>query len=605
MAYEVLARKWRSQNFQELVGQNHITTTLLNALRKERLPHALLFTGTRGTGKTSTARILAKSLCCPNAQEFVPCGTCRSCQDIAAGRSIDVIEIDGASNNGVDSIRELRESVGYMPSQGKYKVYIIDEVHMLTTSAFNALLKTLEEPPNHAIFILATTEAQKIPNTILSRCQRFDFRRIPSRQIADHLTKICKAENMDVHADALWLIARQADGSMRDAQSLLDQVVSFCSGQTVNHERVIEVLGLTDRALLLETLSALTHRDAQKILGIIEKIFKAGYDAKIFAQEFLEEIRHALIARMIDPQQVNLENVLDLPQNEIESLRALTQNLTEEDLHMLFDMTLKGVQDLLRAQDSRLVLEILLLRMAAAPRIQNIQQLLQIKEKLQAMPLMQQSASNQTSPAAVTPNAPQPTRVFQPQQASATSPTRSQSPAQNTTSAPAFAPPSASSFAPQNQSASANTSGPIFQNLSPQAQNDMWFKFVEKVKRSNGLLGAILENTQLLQIEATHLIIGIPPKMGFLLEKLKEPDNQKRIEKFIETQWNKKFGIRVQMMKESSDEAIAPKQIEQKKIQEEEKSIEKQIENHPLVRSTQKLFKAQIKSIKESSKPKA
>ncbi len=571
LAYEVLARKWRSQTFQELVGQNHITTTLINALKNDRLPHAMLFTGTRGTGKTSSARILAKTLCCPNVKNFIPCGKCQVCTDISSGRSLDVIEIDGASNNGVDSIRELRESVGYMPSHGKYKVYIIDEVHMLTTSAFNALLKTLEEPPPHAIFVLATTEAQKIPNTILSRCQRFDFRRIPTRQIADHLAKICDAEKIEFAPEALWIIARQADGSMRDGQSLLDQVVSFCSGEKLSHERVVEVLGLTDRSVLLETLTALASRDAQAVLQIIEKIFRGGYDYKIFAQELLEEIRHALIARMIDPERVNLENMLDLPQTEIEALRKLTMKLSEEDLHFMFDMALKGVNDLLRAQDPRLVLEIILLRMASAPRIHDLQNLLNAKE-------------------AVAQIAPQPVKNY----AAAIQPTASSTPPPPVAkaAAPGFTPKPGPQYFDSKPSA-----GPVLDFQNP---TQLWINFVEKVKKSNGLLGAILENTELMAIDGTVLRLGVPKKMSFLIDKLKEPDNLRRIEKFVETLWNKKFSIQAQLTGEA-ESASAPKVIEQKKIQAEEKSIEKQIENHPLVRSTQELFKAQIKSIKEKS----
>ncbi len=583
MAYEVLARKWRSQTFQELVGQNHITTTLLNALKNGRLPHAMLFTGTRGTGKTSSARILAKTLCCPNAVDFVPCLKCQTCLDIATGRSLDVIEIDGASNNGVDSIRELRESVGYMPSHGKYKVYIIDEVHMLTTSAFNALLKTLEEPPAHAIFILATTEAQKIPNTILSRCQRFDFRRIPTRQIADHLAKICDAEKIDYAIEGLWIIARQADGSMRDGQSLLDQVVSFCAGDKLTHECVVEVLGLTDRTVLLETLRALAARDAQAILLIIEKIFRGGYDAKIFAQELLEEIRHALIARMIDPARVDLENMLDLPQAEIEALRKMTGALSEEDLHFMFDMALKGINDLLRAQDPRLVLEILLLRMASAPRIHDLQNLLSAREAVAQMPgpsiptsgppglIKNYAAGLQVTPS-TTPDRP---AYVKPVVAPAPTPTRG------------------FDVRPAAAQGVVDFSNPT----------ELWISFVEKVKKSNGLLGAILENTELTSIDHTVLNVGVPKKMAFLLDKLKEPDNLRRIEKFIETLWNKKFTIQAQLTGDI-EAPSAPKVIEQKKLAAEEKSIEKQIENHPLVRSTQELFKAQIKSIKEQPKPK-
>jgi len=221
LSYQVIARKWRPQNFEQLVGQAHISTTLQNALKNQRLPHAILFTGPRGTGKTSSARILAKALRCPNAKDFIPCGVCTECEEIALSRSPSVLEIDGASNNGVDAIRELRDTVAYSPSSGKYKIYIIDEVHMLSTSAFNALLKTLEEPPAHVVFIMATTEVHKIPQTILSRCQRFDFRRIPTRQITEHLHMICQKDKIQAEDDALWMIARQGDGSMRDSQSCL------------------------------------------------------------------------------------------------------------------------------------------------------------------------------------------------------------------------------------------------------------------------------------------------------------------------------------------------------------------------------------------------
>ncbi len=231
LSYEVIARRFRPQEFESLVGQDHVRQTLSNALRAKRLHHALLFTGPRGTGKTSPARILAKSIRCPNAVDFVPCNRCNECDEITSGRSVNVIEIDGASNNGVDAIRELRETIGYMPSSGKYKIYIIDEVHMLSTSAFNALLKTLEEPPEHVFFVMATTEAHKLPKTILSRVQRFDFRRIPTALIAQHLKKICEADQIKCQPEALWAVARQGDGSMRDSQSLLEQVINFCEGE--------------------------------------------------------------------------------------------------------------------------------------------------------------------------------------------------------------------------------------------------------------------------------------------------------------------------------------------------------------------------------------
>lgn len=363
MSYEVIARRWRPQDFSNLVGQDHVRTTLLNALKGDRLHHALLFTGPRGTGKTSTARILAKSLRCPNAVDFAPCNKCPECEDIAAGRAVDVMEIDGASNNGVDAIRELRETVGYMPASGRFKMYIIDEVHMLSTSAFNALLKTLEEPPEHVFFIMATTEAHKIPNTILSRCQRFDFRRIPSRAIAQHLQSICEREGHKHEPEALWILARQSDGSMRDAQSLLDQVINFSDGD-LRRETVVTALGLTDRELLNGLLKAVIAGEVRAVADGLTGLHEAGSDPKLVLLDLMEQIRNALVLK------ISANSALvDLPDSEREALVKLSAANTPEDLHLLFDMALKGAQDLTRAADPLLVLEMVLMRMATAPKI--------------------------------------------------------------------------------------------------------------------------------------------------------------------------------------------------------------------------------------------
>ena len=636
MAYQVIARKWRPQSFQELVGQEHISTTLLNALRHDRLPQALLFTGVRGTGKTSSARILAKSLRCPNAVDFVPCGTCPSCLDIASGRSLDVIEIDGASNNGVDAVRELRETVGYMPSSGRYKIYIIDEVHMLSTSAFNALLKTLEEPPPHVVFIMATTEVQKIPNTILSRCQRFDFRRIPSRQIAAQLEKICTADGVATEPQALWMLARQADGSMRDSQSLLDQVITFCHGK-VTLVKVVEVLGLTDRTVLLETLTALVERNSQGIIDVIEKIFSAGYDPKIFAQDLLEEIRHALMVRMVptDPTRI-----VDLPDTEIENLRQLTKNLSNEDLHMLFDMTLKGVSDLLRSQDPRLVLEMLMLRMAAAPRIASLLALATGQIQLSPSQLNAQRAAvapNRGVVGAITPSQ-------HPAQQATTSTTSAA-----TTSAPTLttAPPSApaqgsaamstvnsedkpkysmTSFVrpatgrTEIHTGGINTPLPVAApkaavseaSFEEQAQTriltaaraaDPWFKFVEGVKKSNSLLGAMLENTHLIENEGSSIKIGVPKKTSFLFDKIREPENLKRIEAFLETFWGKSYTVQVFLADQKVEKTQAtPKAVHEQANLASKKSLENAVEQNSLVQAAQNVFKTQIKSIKDAGK---
>ena len=617
-SYQVIARKWRPQSFGDLVGQEHISTTLLNALRHNRLPQALLFTGVRGTGKTSSARILAKSLRCPNAKDFVPCGVCPECEDIANSRSLAVIEIDGASNNGVDAIRELRETVGYMPPSGKYKVYIIDEVHMLSTSAFNALLKTLEEPPAHVVFIMATTEVQKIPSTILSRCQRFDFRRIPSRQIAAQLTKICDAEGVKTEPEAIWLLARHGDGSLRDSQSLLDQVITFCDG-TVTLEKVTDVLGLTDRSLLLDTVAALVGRDTQSVVDVIEKVFKAGYDPKVFAQDLLEEIRNALLVRLCtdDPTRV-----VDLPDTEIDGLRKLTEPLSEEDLHFLFDMTLKGVNDLLRSQDARIVLEMLLLRMAAAPRIASLAALAN-GTALPAAPA-RATAQTQAHSSVHAASAPASEKVsiplmtaeavvanHQPQarpQYTAASFSRPANTPPGTPMPPASAAPASAAPAPAAplpaQQAGPRTSAQLEAAEPPPVDeaksNDPWYKFVIRVKSANGLLGAMLENTHMIAHEAGKLVIGVPRKMNFLIDKIKEEENVKRIESFVETFWNKKVSVEVKLADEQANQAqpATPKSVADDHVKAQTKSVEQAVEQNALVQTAQNVFKTQIKSIK-------
>ncbi len=647
MAYQVIARKWRPQSFHDLVGQEHISTTLLNALRSQRLPQALLFTGVRGTGKTSSARILAKSLRCTNSKDFVPCGLCRDCEDIAGSRSLDVIEIDGASNNGVDAIRELRETVGYMPSSGQFKIYIIDEVHMLSTSAFNALLKTLEEPPAHVIFIMATTEAQKIPNTILSRCQRFDFRRIASRQIAAQLTKICDAENVKTEPEAVWLIARQADGSMRDSQSLLDQVITFSGGE-LTLAKAIDVLGLTDRTVLLETVSALVTRDTAKTVEVIEKIFKAGYDAKVFAQDLLEELRNTLLVRLCpdDPTRV-----VDLPDVEIQNLRDITQTLSDEDIHLLFDMCLKGVNDILRSQDARIVLEMLLLRMAAAPRVASLAALA-AGQPLPVIPRAITIESRVQTTASIANSGPMPTKAAASQSSlsdASSSPASSSTHSSSATSAPSLTAeaqtsPSAPNLSAQSAekpkysmasfvrpagsppgtpmpvtAAAEKKSASAPAALAPKAEerdskdreaetpvdparaSDPWFRFVSLVKQSNSLLGAMLENTHLISQDANALVVGVPRRMSFMLDKVKEAENVKRIETFLETFWHKKYTVEIKLADEKA-EKVSPKTMVEEQKAAKQRSIEQAVEQNPLVQTAQNVFKTQIKSIKDAGK---
>jgi DNA polymerase-3 subunit gamma/tau len=291
MSYLVLARKWRPQTFDEIVGQKHISDTLSNAIRSDRVAHAFLFTGVRGVGKTTAARVLAKALNCEKGPTPKPCNKCSNCLEVTAGNCVDVLEVDGASNTGVNDVREIIENVRYQPAKSRFKIYIIDEVHMLSTSAFNALLKTLEEPPPHVKFIFATTDPHKVPHTIHSRCQRYDFRRIPARLIVERLAEIAKADGIAVSERGLYLIAREAEGSMRDAQSLFDQVIAY-AGKKINDEDVAGALGLADRALLFDLAAAIIERNPAKALEVVERLHRFGYDLRRFVRELLEHVRN-------------------------------------------------------------------------------------------------------------------------------------------------------------------------------------------------------------------------------------------------------------------------------------------------------------------------
>ena len=319
MSYQALYRKWRPDNFEDVKGQDHIVTTLKNQINADRIGHAYLFCGTRGTGKTSVAKIFAKAVNCEHPVNGSPCGECPTCKAIAAGTSMNVIEIDAASNNGVDNIREIRDEVQYSPTEGKYKVYIIDEVHMLSTGAFNALLKTLEEPPSYVIFILATTEVAKIPVTIMSRCQRYDFHRISIETIADRLSELMKAENIVVEDKAIRYVAKAADGSMRDALNLLDQCIAFHLGEELKYDDVLDVLGAVDIAIFSNMYKTIRENDVARCMNLMEDIIMQGRDLSQFVTDFIWYLRNLLLIKTTrdtdkieDVIEVSKDNIADM-----------------------------------------------------------------------------------------------------------------------------------------------------------------------------------------------------------------------------------------------------------------------------------------------------
>ena len=357
MSYQVLARKWRPQNFQELVGQEHVQRALVNALDDDRLHHAYLFTGTRGVGKTTIARIFSKSLNCEKGITSTPCGECATCVEIAEGRYVDLIEVDAASRTGVDDTRDLLENVQYAPTRGRYKVYLIDEVHMFSKSSFNALLKTLEEPPPHVKFLLATTDPQKLPVTILSRCLQFNLKRLPVSLIISHMQHILSEESVEHNVTALQLIAEAADGSMRDALSLLDQALAF-GGGVIKEQDVRDMLGSVSRDKVIKLLTAMLQRDANKTLQLVAELAELSPDFENVLAELLSLLHHMSLAKTVP-------EALDEFVSARETLLKLSNEVSAEDLHLFYQIALIGRRDLPLSPDARNGFEMILLRMLA------------------------------------------------------------------------------------------------------------------------------------------------------------------------------------------------------------------------------------------------
>jgi len=394
--YIILARKYRPQTFEEVVGQEHITRTLQNGLKKGKIGHSYLFSGPRGVGKTSVARILAKALNCEKGVTPEPCNKCSLCKEITAGKSMDVLEIDGASNRRIDEIRNLREGIGYAPVKARYKVYIIDEVHMLTTEAFNALLKTLEEPPPHVVFIFATTDPQKVPPTILSRCQRFDFRKLTTGEIYKKLSEIADLENISITPDSLKAISLRADGALRDAESMLDQLISYSEGE-ITIQDVKEVFGFIDKEFYINLITGILKKNDRKIISTIESVFEKGYNIKEFVYGIIDFIRNLVFYRLEVPNPSLVE--------EEPEMKELAHKADEDTLVAMLNLASEMERTLRAIPYSRAALELYLLKMARIPYIKKVAELISNLEETPATQITTPKIQENVSPSPISEDA--------------------------------------------------------------------------------------------------------------------------------------------------------------------------------------------------------
>ena len=508
MGYQVTARKWRPQTFDDIVEQQHVTRTLRNAIQLGRVAHAYLFSGTRGVGKTTMARLLAKALNCELGPTVQPCNACQSCREIIQGSYLDIIEIDGASNRGIDEIRDLREQLRYLPSGGRYKIYIIDEVHMLTKEAFNALLKTLEEPPPHVVFVFATTELEKIPLTIVSRCQCFEFKRVSLAGISAQLSAIAESEGIAISPGSLAHIAHAAEGSMRDGQSLLDQVIAFC-GTEVKDDEVRQILGQVGIEPLAVCLDALFKQDAERALRTVNQLQMEGYETSGIMKALLEGLRHLIVLKTVaEPQ-----SLIPLSESDFAALRQVADTVTTEEIYGHFHTLSAAEISLRHAGSPMLVLEMALVRMACIGRVQSLQSVLDYLEQHG--------------------DAPPPTPAPYPVVSTETY----TSPEHETTVAESPADPGT--------------------ETAPPDEGDYWRRLRERVAQKRPRLQGSLEKGVVVSSSETRLAIGIREGDVFIASQLGDPENLAAIREIGQELFGPDFQIVVESLPDEEPKAAA------------------------------------------------
>ncbi len=553
MSYQVFARKYRPQTFDDLVGQNHVSQTLKNAVEQNRLAHAYLFVGPRGVGKTSTARILAKALNCVNGPTITPCGVCDNCKEIAGGNSLDVIEIDGASNNSVEDVRELRDNVRYAPAKGRYKIYLIDEVHMLSSAAFNALLKTLEEPPPHVKFIFATTEPQKVLATILSRCQRFDLHRIPAKLIAQHLQYIAQQEKFTLEPAAAHAIARGAEGGLRDAESMLDQLVAFC-GDSIAEADVLKVFGFTSEQTVADLTDRILRGATAEAIELVHEQSESGKDMMKLASDLISYLRDLLIFK------VKPEALADDANPELQkSLETESAVIETDRLLELIDQFAAAEGRMKWAPNKKLHFEV-----AVIKAIQTLNQVT-LNEVIENLSALRDGKEVADKKIAAVPSATKVASV-------AVRPAEERQ--------PAVSEPVSRKTVPPPDTAPANV-------------DELWHQLSEKIPAQKRFLKTLVDSTRGISAEGRTFLIGYPPEQKSMIETLATDNNRRFLETLLKEisgrDWTVKF-----VMKEGLPAPVVNETAEfppSKKA-----SSAETFKDDPLIKEALEIFKGEIKS---------
>ena len=581
MEYQVSARKFRPGTFEELIGQPHVVQTLRNAILRQQVAHAYLFSGMRGVGKTTAARILAKALNCQKGPTPEPCGQCESCLEIGRGTSVDVIESDGASNTGVDDVRELRENVKFSPFRGTYRIYIIDEVHMLSNSAFNALLKTLEEPPPHAVFIFATTEVHKIPSTITSRCQHFNFRRIPRRDIIARLQEVVNHAGVTIGERSLGAMARASEGSMRDALSLLDQAVAF-GGTTITEHDVDEMLGAVPDELVGRIVQTVVNQDPAAAVALVGEVVDHGYDLRAYCGAAVERMRHLMIAAVV-PGFEQAQGLMDLPDEEVNQLLVEARSFSVEQVQEVFHVFAQAEDRLRSTAHPRFVFEVAAVR--ATRLLQSGTQVPRSAETAKG-PQPPPSAPPRTGPSAplrTGPSAPVSGQEGSP------SPSVQKVPLPNVASAPRTAQPEVKpKSAPQQRPAA--TGSP------PALRQEDWQRVVESVIQNSPNVGTFLEMGTLVKIEGNQVIVGFPKtaSASVACSRIQKEESRALISRACQDVAGVSIRLRVVELTGEPSGGPTIRQMRVKQQEQDDEALLEQARANPMVKHTMELFGGEV-----------